>query len=187
MNYLHAFLEAEKARSQKAKAYPEDTAKPAKLGSAGFAGSQNHTLTENETDDPDPLQSGKPCLEDPAKPAKLPPTDVLPVSPVTETILSQKVESPPPASCWRELVAPWPIERRQAWADQAEALQVEGLPWDRAERQSFLEIAEPGDLTRAGPPRRSGDPIPFPRFDTLPELADIARAEEEVNRVSPAD
>jgi hypothetical protein len=91
-----------------------------------------------------------------------------------------------PASCWRELVAPWPIERHQRWADRAEALQAEGLPWERAEWRAFLEIAEPDDLTPAGPSRRTGDPAPFPAFDTLPGLADIARAEEEANRVSPA-
>ena len=41
---------------------------------------------------------------------------------------------------WRPTVARWPIDRRQAWGDRANALQDAGLDWKEAERMAFEEI-----------------------------------------------
>ncbi len=53
-------------------------------------------------------------------------------------------ESAAPEPCsrlfWRATVSRWPIDRRQAWGDRANALQDAGLGWKDAERTAFEEI-----------------------------------------------
>jgi hypothetical protein len=49
---------------------------------------------------------------------------------------------------WRPTVARWPIDRRQAWGDRANALQDAGLNWKEAERTAFEEFMPDRKLSR---------------------------------------
>lgn len=53
-----------------------------------------------------------------------------------------KASEPEPCTrlFWRATVSRWPIPRRQAWGDRANALQDAGLGWKEAERTAFEEI-----------------------------------------------
>lgn len=70
---------------------------------------------------------------------------------------------------WRTTLARWPLERRQAWGERANALEAEGLPWDEAERRACAEVRSQGDT-------RWASPIPTPKpVPTLDDLVKRAR------------
>jgi hypothetical protein len=103
------------------------------------------------------------------------------------------VDALPPAGSWRAPLAWWPAGWRKRWADRAEALQAEGLPWDRAEWVAFLEaVADINAAEAAGEwidfraPADRPDPTPFPDFDSLPGAVDIRRALEANQPYRPA-
>jgi hypothetical protein len=132
MKYMHAFLEAERDRSNSADTYPEVPTKPTKLpgedseeGFVGFGGSQDHTFLI--------------CEDSPADPSPRPDT-------YAEALT--KLTKPPDRSVWRSVVATWPIPERQEWADRAELHQAAGDPWNVAEWKAFQEMTRPPELER---------------------------------------
>ena len=60
---------------------------------------------------------------------------------------------------WRSTVSRWPINRRQAWGDRANALEESGMGWKEAERVAFEQVMAnlpPGRLAAA--PARPRNP-----------------------------
>jgi hypothetical protein len=118
MSYLSSFLAREEKAQESARAYPEEPTKPTKLGCVSSVGGQNHTRGEN---------GGA------SNPARAYPEP-----------LTKPTEPPiPDRSAWRSVVAAWPIERRQGWADLAEQHQVEGKGWKEAEWLAFQRSVDP--------------------------------------------
>jgi hypothetical protein len=118
MNYLRAFMDAERSRAGFGNTYPEALTKPTEPGFAGFVSGLDHALPESDAMVTGEPGSGNAYPEAPAEPAK----------PI------------PDRSVWRSVVATWDIPQRQRWGDLAEEHQVAGKGWQEAEWLAFIAV-----------------------------------------------
>jgi hypothetical protein len=85
-------------------------------------------------------KSGDSCSNHPTKPTKPGFVGFVGTGGQETPEITAGPEGIPDRSIWRSVVATWPIERRQKWADLAEGNQEAGMAWKEAEWAAYRKV-----------------------------------------------